>query len=95
MHICRILCLQILRTILRLILILGSAVSASPCVDESQSFSVPDPVHQQQANWNESDDDERKGRSSFGQGDNENNNCDNDLYNCVQMDPRITLHTSW
>lgn len=81
--------------ILRLILILGSAVSASPCVNESQSFSVPYLVHQQKANWNESDDDERKSRSSFGQGDNENDNRDNNLDSCVQMNPRIALHTLW
>ena len=37
----RILCLQILLIILRLILILGSAVSASPRIDKSQSFSIP------------------------------------------------------
>ena len=80
---------------LRLSLVVGSAVSASPCVDESQGFSIPYLVHQQKTNGNESDDDERKSRCTFGERDNENNNGDDDLHNGVQMNSQITLDTSW
>lgn len=95
MHVWRIPCLQILFIILRLALVLGSAVSASPRVDESQSFSIPDLVHQKQPNGNESDDDDGKSRSAFGQRDDENNNGDDDLHDCVQMNPQVTLDTVW
>lgn len=96
MHIWRALCLRIFLVIfLRLDLIVRSAVSASPCVDESQRFSIPYLVHQQKTNGNEGDDDERKSRSTFGERDNENDNGDNDLHNCVQMNSQITLDTSW
>lgn len=87
--------IRILLIILRLSLIFGRAVSASPCVDKSQCFSVPDLVHQQQADGNEGDDNDGKSRSSFGQRDNENDNGDDDLHDRVQMNPQITLDASW
>ena len=96
MHIWKALCLGMFLIIfLRLNLIVGSAVSASPCVDEPQRFSIPYLVHQQKTNGNEGDDDDRKSRSSFGERNNENYNGDDDLHDCVQVNSQITLDTSW
>lgn len=76
-------------------IVLWSAGSASPCIYKPQGLLIPYSIHQQKPNRHKGDYDYGERRSSFGQGDNENNNRYNDLHRCVRVNALVTLHTFW
>jgi hypothetical protein len=67
-------------------IILRVALFTSPSINESEYLSRPPSLHGQEAKRYQSDNKDRKGRRGAGQGNNENNYCDDNLEDCIYVD---------